>query len=120
MVPDVFVSLPALPTTPNGKLDRRALPVPEYEAATAAFEPPETPLEIAMAEIWAAVLGVERIGRSDNFFDLGGHSLLAAQLVGKINRSLGIDLSLRQIFEAPSVRELALAALQGMVAADAS
>jgi len=120
MVPDAFVPLPALPTTPNGKLDRRALPVPEYEAAGAAFDPPQTPLEIAMADIWASVLGVERIGRSDNFFDLGGHSLLAAQLVGKINRSLGTDLSLRQVFEAPNVRDLALAALQGMVAADAS
>jgi len=112
MVPDAFVCMPALPTTPNGKLDRQALPVPEYEAATAAFEPPQTPLEITMAEIWADVLGVERVGRNDNFFDLGGHSLLAAQLTGRINRSLGIDLSLRQLFQAPNVRELALAALQ--------
>ena len=120
MVPDAFVCLPALPMTANGKLDRQALPIPEYEAATAAFEPPQTPLESAMADIWASVLGVERVGRNDNFFDLGGHSLLAAQLIGTINRSLGIDLSLRQLFQAPSVRELALAARQGMVGADAS
>jgi amino acid adenylation domain-containing protein len=120
MVPDAFVGLPALPTTPNGKLDRQALPIPEYEAGGADFEPPQTPLEIALAEIWAPLLGVPRVGRNDNFFELGGHSLLAAQLVGMINRSLGIDLSLRQLFQAPSVRELALAAVQRTAVADAS
>ena len=120
MVPDAFVALASLPTTANGKLDRQALPVPEYEAGGADSEAPETPLEIALAEIWVKVLGVPRVGRNDNFFELGGHSLLAAQLIGKINRSLGIDLSLRQLFQAPSVRELALEALQGMVTADAS
>ena len=120
MVPDAFVLLPVLPTTPNGKLDRQALPIPDYEANSAPFELPQTPLEIAMAEVWAQVLGVDRVGRVDNFFDLGGHSLLAAQLVGKINRSLGTDLSLRQLFHAPNIRELALTAARGKVKADAA
>jgi len=116
MLPETFVALAALPLTPNGKVDRQALPEPEYDGGSVAFEPPCTPIETALADVWAEVLGVPRVGRSDNFFDLGGHSLLAAQLIGKINRALSIELTLRQLFETPNVRELALAALQCMVA----
>ena len=116
MLPEAFVVLPALPLTPNGKVDRQALPEPECDGGPAAFEPPCTPIETALAQVWAEVLGVPRVGRNDNFFDLGGHSLLAAQLIGKINRALAIELTLRQLFETPNVRELALSALQCMVA----
>ena len=116
MLPETFVALAALPLTPNGKVDRQALPEPEYDGGLVAFEPPCTPIETALADVWAEVLGVPRVGRSDNFFDLGGHSLLAAQLIGKINRALSIELTLRQLFETPNVRGLALAALQCMVA----
>jgi amino acid adenylation domain-containing protein len=121
MLPETFVVLPALPQMPNGKVDRKRLPAPDFDgdAGSAAFEPPRTPIETAMANVWAEVLGVPRVGRNDNFFDLGGHSLLAAQLVGKLNRMLGIDITLRQLFESPSVRGLALAALQSL-AADAA
>ena len=116
MLPDTFVVLHALPLTPNGKVNRQALPAPEYEGGRIAFDPPRTPIETALADVWAEVLRVPRVGRNDNFFDLGGHSLLAAQLVGKINRALSIELTLRQLFETPNVRELALTALQCMMA----
>jgi amino acid adenylation domain-containing protein len=120
MLPGLSSCCP-LPQTPSGKVDRKRLPVPDFavDAGDAAFEPPCTPIETAMASVWADVLGVPRIGRNDNFFDLGGHSLLAAQLVGKLNRMLGIDVTLRQLFEAPTVRDLARAALQDL-AADAA
>jgi acyl carrier protein len=116
MLPDAFVVLQALPLTPNGKVNRQALPEPEYEGGLVAFEPPCTPIETALADVLAEVLSVPPVGRNDNFFDLGGHSLLAARLIGKINRALSIELTLRQLFETPNVRELALAALQCMVA----
>jgi amino acid adenylation domain-containing protein len=111
MVPAAFVVLPALPLTPNGKVDRKSLPAPEYEGSREAFEPPGTPIETAIASIWADVLHRPRVGRNESFFDLGGHSLLAAQAIGMINQALGIDLTLRQLFETPTVRELALSAL---------
>ena len=121
MVPTAFVALPALPLTPNGKVDRKALPAPEHEATREAFEPPGTPMETAIASIWADVLHRPRVGRNDSFFDLGGHSLLAAQAIAMTNQALGIDLTLRQLFETPTVRELALSAANGMHAnADAA
>ena len=101
MLPDAFVVLPALPLSPNGKVDRRLLPAPEQDRGDVAFEPPCTPIEIAMAEVWAAVLDVPQVGRNDNFFDLGGHSLLAAELVGKLNRTLDIDLTLAPVVRNP-------------------
>ncbi len=116
MLPDAFVVLPALPLSPNGKVDRRSLPAPEHDRDEHAFEPPRTPIEIAMAAVWASVLAVPQVGRHDNFFGIGGHSLLAAELVGKLNRALGIDLTLRQLFETPTVRGLALTALQRLAA----
>jgi acyl-coenzyme A synthetase/AMP-(fatty) acid ligase len=116
MVPAAFVVLPALPLTPNGKVDRKSLPAPEYEASGKAFEPPGTPIETAIASIWAGVLHRSQVGRNESFFDLGGHSLLAAQAIGMINEALGIDLTLRQLFETPTVRELALSALNQRVA----
>jgi len=107
MLPAAFVSLPALPLSPNGKLARQALPLPEYGSDSAAQTLPRTPQEQALAEVWQAVLGLQTVGIHDNFFALGGHSLLATQLVARLRRELGVELALRTIFEAPSIAQLA-------------
>ena len=112
MVPAAFVQLPALPLTPNGKIDRKALPAPEYGSGAVEPRPPDTPIEKAIADIWTEVLNVPYVGTDENFFDLGGHSLLGTQLLSRINRALDIELTLRQLFEAPTVHGLALAALE--------
>jgi amino acid adenylation domain-containing protein len=110
MVPAAFVVLPALPLTPSGKVDRRALPEPaEEEGETAAFEPPVGPLEELLAGLWAGLLNLPRVGRRASFFDLGGHSLLAARLVARVRETLGAELPLRAVFEAPTVAGLATA-----------
>ena len=94
--------------TANGKLDRKALPEPKDDAyAVRGYEAPVGPTETIVAEIWAELLKVERVGRQDNFFELGGHSLLATQLISKIHRRLGIHLPLKAIFERTSVAKLA-------------
>jgi acyl carrier protein len=100
MVPSAFVLLGALPLTPNGKVDRRALPAPDTSqlARLAEFVAPETPLEKRLAEIWTEVLGIEQIGIYDDFFDLGGHSLIATQLIYRINKVFGVNLSVRKLF----------------------
>ncbi|MET0399654.1 MAG: amino acid adenylation domain-containing protein [Longimicrobiaceae bacterium] len=107
MVPSTFVALEALPRTPGGKLDRRALPAPESTSAGAEHAPPRTPTETALAAIFAGVLGVERVGAHSHFFDLGGHSLLATRLVTQVREQLGVELPLRAVFEAPTVARLA-------------
>ncbi|HEX9935803.1 MAG TPA: amino acid adenylation domain-containing protein, partial [Longimicrobium sp.] len=105
MVPSAFVVLPAIPLTPNGKVDRRALPAPQVE--TTAHDEPRTPAEEMLAGIFAALLGVERVGAEDDFFRLGGHSLLATQLASRVRRAFGVDLPLPVVFEAPTARRLA-------------
>jgi amino acid adenylation domain-containing protein len=108
MVPAVVLVLPALPLTPSGKVDRRALPVPEACAsAPTAMTAPQTPVEEIVANIWADVLQVPSVGRDANFFELGGHSLLATQVVARLRRALGVEVSLRALFEAPTVARLA-------------
>lgn len=109
MIPAAFVRLEQMPRTPNGKLDRRALPSPRAGdlAAGDEFEPPATPLEVRLAAIWREILRVERVGRGDDFFALGGHSLLATQVAARIRGELGIDLPLRTVFEARRLSELA-------------
>ncbi|MFA1627698.1 amino acid adenylation domain-containing protein, partial [Rhizobium mongolense] len=107
MVPAAFVRLSALPLTPNGKLDRKALPVPDDDAyAHRTYEAPRGEIETALAEIWAELLGVERVGRHDHFFELGGHSLLAVQLMERLRRqSLGVEV--RTLFARPVLCDLA-------------
>ncbi|MDZ7342104.1 MAG: non-ribosomal peptide synthase/polyketide synthase, partial [candidate division KSB1 bacterium] len=110
MVPSYFVFLDAMPLTPNGKIDRKALPAPDQESAAVSateYVAPRTPTEEKLARIWSQVLGVEKIGVNDNFFELGGHSLLATQLVSRIRDEFEIELPLRSIFEVPFVAELA-------------
>ncbi len=108
MVPQSFVFLDALPLTPNLKVDRRALPDVGAEAeAPRAFAAPETPTEEALAELWAEILEVTRVGRQDNFFDLGGHSLLAMRVAARVPELLGVELPLRQLFEAETLAVLA-------------
>jgi hypothetical protein len=112
MVPSAFVVLDALPLTPNGKADRNALPAPEPQRPDwhGAFVAPRNPTEKLLAALWAEVLGVERVGVHDNFFDLGGHSLQAAQLVSRVSKALGRDLPVKALFLHPTVAALAEAA----------
>jgi amino acid adenylation domain-containing protein len=105
MVPGAFVVMERLPVTANGKIDRRALPVPERD--TDAYVAPRTAMEELLAGIWAEVLGLERVGATDSFFELGGHSLLAAQVIARVRRTLGVEVPLRNLFEAPTVEVLA-------------
>ncbi|HYW09135.1 MAG TPA: amino acid adenylation domain-containing protein, partial [Longimicrobium sp.] len=117
MVPAAFVALEALPLTPTGKVDARALPAPEGDAfATRAYEAPEGETETALAEIWTELLGVDRVGRNDHFFDLGGHSLLATRLVLRIREQLLIDFALRDVFAAPTLAQLAERMLDAQLA----
>ncbi|HYR12217.1 MAG TPA: amino acid adenylation domain-containing protein, partial [Longimicrobium sp.] len=110
MVPAAYVRLDALPLTPNGKLDRKALPAPEGDAyASREYEAPASETEQALAEIWAEVLGVERIGRRDGFFELGGHSLLAIRVVSRVRQVLGMELQLAELFRSPVLADLARA-----------
>jgi acyl carrier protein len=109
MVPSAFVELERLPLTPSGKVDRRALPAPHHARPDLGpgFIPAVTEVERTIADIWSAVLGVARIGLNDNFFDLGGHSLLAAQAVSRLRSRLGVEFGVRDLFEAPTPKELA-------------
>ena len=108
MIPAVFVPLDALPLTINGKLDRRALPAPSggRPELAAAYEPPGDELERTLAAIWQEVLGLERVGRHDNFFDLGGDSILCLQIVARLHRR-GLDADLRLLFQHQTIAALA-------------
>jgi amino acid adenylation domain-containing protein len=117
MVPSAWVFLDALPLTPNGKVDRRALPAPEPAPAGWELVPPRTPIEEQVADIWRAVLAVDRVGVYDNFWDLGGHSLLATKVLARIRDAFGIDLPLKTLFTAPSLGELTAALGQSLLAA---
>jgi amino acid adenylation domain-containing protein len=105
MVPSRVIVLDSLPTTPNGKINRKSLPKPEA-AQSSAWRPPRTPEEEVLCGLFAEVLRVKRIGLDDNFFEAGGHSLMATTLVSRIRRVLGAEVSLRMIFESPTVGTL--------------
>jgi amino acid adenylation domain-containing protein len=109
MIPQSFVTLKQMPLTPNGKVDRARLPKPDHlrPDTREAFEAPRTPVEEALASIWASVLKVERVGIHDNFFELGGHSLLATRVISHVSDALQVRLPLRTIFESPTVVGLA-------------
>ncbi|MDX7998135.1 amino acid adenylation domain-containing protein [Xenorhabdus sp. Reich] len=108
MIPSAFVTLDAFPLTSNGKLNRRALPVPDTSAVvTHGYEEPSGEVETTLAQIWQTLLGLEQVSRHDNFFELGGHSLLAIQLIGRVRQTLARELSLPQLFACPVLSDLA-------------
>jgi amino acid adenylation domain-containing protein len=110
MVPAAYVRLDSLPLTPNGKLDRKALPAPGGDAyATRGYEAPQGEIETTLAQIWADVLKVERVGRHDSFFELGGHSLLAVRLISQVRQRLGVELAVGELFAHPQLSALAQA-----------
>ena len=109
MIPAAFVVLDALPQTPNGKTDRRALPAPGRARPDlgAPYAAPRTPAEAALAEIWAETLGLERVGIHDRFLDLGGDSLRAIEIISRVLNAFRVELPLRSLFDAPTVAEMA-------------
>jgi amino acid adenylation domain-containing protein len=104
MVPAVFVQLDQLPLNANGKVDRKALPEPQHD--TRAYEAPQGEIEETLAAIWADVLKLDRVGRHDNFFEIGGHSLAALRMLAQVRQRFGVQLSLRSLFESPSLDAL--------------
>ncbi|MCK9776716.1 AMP-binding protein [Pseudomonas syringae pv. syringae] len=112
MLPSAFMILDALPLTPNRKLDRKALPAPDADALISrGYEAPQGETEERIVAIWQDLLGIEQVGRHDHFFELGGHSLLAVSLIERL-RKQGLNLNVKTVFTAPSVREMALAISQ--------
>ena len=111
MVPSAIVMMETFPLTPNGKIDRRALPAPVFgkeEGAGAGYIAPRTLVEEMLAQIWSEVLKVDRVGINDHFFNMGGQSLLATQVVARVSKTFGTPLKLRHLFEAPTIAKLAL------------
>ncbi|WP_435635616.1 amino acid adenylation domain-containing protein [Pseudomonas solani] len=118
MVPAQWVLLDAMPLSPNGKLERKALPQPEAGQSSKEYVEPQEGLERQLADIWQALLGVERVGRHDGFFELGGHSLLATQVVSRARQQLQREVSLRTLFEHPQLSEFARAIEQPLAQAE--
>ena len=114
MHPSLYVFLEKMPLTPSGKVARRMLPEPEYDRDQASSEyiAPRNHTEETVVELWQQILNVEPIGIQDNFFELGGHSLLAIQIVARIRDNYEIEISPRQLFDSPTVKDLALFILE--------
>ncbi len=117
MIPNAFVVLPDLPRTRNGKRDRKALPAPDPSKASAGSVGPSTSLEELLVGIWMGVLHVAHVGVHDDFFELGGHSLLATQVLARIERHAGVELTVRALFEAPTIAGLAERVILAQLAA---
>jgi amino acid adenylation domain-containing protein len=117
MLPAAIVHLAALPLAPNGKLDRSALPAPDWakRTATAEFLAPRTPIEESLAGIWSEVLGVRDVGVHDSFFELGGHSLLALPIIARVRKTFGVDLPLAALFAEPTIERLAVSIAELLV-----
>jgi len=110
MIPAAYIGMDVFPLTPNGKIDRKALPVPDDGAfARQGYEAPHGDVETILAGIWQELLGIERVGRHDHFFELGGHSLLAVRLLSRIAQAFGVTLPLSALFTTPQIDRLALA-----------
>jgi len=114
MVPSSVILMDALPLTPAGKVDVNALPIPgpSHLEMEAGYVAPRTALEKQLADLWASVLGVEKVGVYDSFFELGGHSLLATQLASRVRQQLGVEVPLRSLFESPTIASLAPIVIQ--------
>ncbi|HLP88085.1 MAG TPA: amino acid adenylation domain-containing protein [Nostocaceae cyanobacterium] len=107
MIPSAFITLNTIPLTPNGKVNRRALPAPENtHQLTNNFTAPRSPIEEILAAIWSQILSISPIGINDNFFALGGHSLLATQVISRIRKTLNVDISLQDLFTFPTIAEI--------------
>jgi acyl carrier protein len=109
MIPSTFIFLETMPLTPNGKIDRKALPAPDHTRPdiTEDFAAPRTPIEEMMATIWSQILEIEKVGIHDNFFSLGGHSLLATQVANRVRDTFSVELPLRLFFETPTIADFA-------------
>jgi len=107
MVPQVLIGLEAIPLTSNGKTDRKALPSPDLSALSQHYVEPTSKTEIYLCNAWSSLLTIEKIGIRDNFFDLGGHSLLATRFISKLRSERSIELPLKEIFNYPTIEELA-------------
>ncbi len=118
MLPSVFTALDALPRTPNGKVNRLALPEPDAARPALAqqYQAPRTPVEAELTEIWKEVLLLERVGIHDDFLELGGHSLAASQIISRAITAFGFELSVQELFGAPTVADMALVVIQGRAA----
>ncbi len=106
MIPAYFVKLEKMPITPNGKLDRRALPEPSLDATLNEYEAPRNEIEEKLSKVWSEVLGVKKVGINDNFFELGGHSLKATVLISKIHKELDREIPLKELFKGPTIKQL--------------
>ena len=114
MLPASFVILDSLPQTPNGKVDRLALPAPGSGRPDLGntFVPPRSPVENKLSEIWAAVLGLDQVGIQDNFLDLGGDSLLASQVIARVIKTCKVEVPLRSLWESPTIADMAVIIIQ--------
>lgn len=117
MVPAAFVELERMPLTANGKIDKKMLPAPEFVRSERQdeFVAPETPLEEEVASVWKEVLGLERVGSGENFFEIGGHSLLATRVIMLLRSRLGLNISLRLLFEYPTIAGMAAALMDTLL-----